>query len=238
MDFFEEEENQGPPQCEVTSPVPTRPFPFLKLPRELRNSIYSYAMVRPGTGPHVQPPAVCYMHHKAISRNVSTSYWGTAKSTRLFRVSHQVYEEATCLFYSTFSFHFPVTMDTALVNHTLGDTLNLNARRLIRKVGFRLSIRSVPHEFTAKHDKKPRLALEAMVKLLPNIQHVEASVAFSGRDVPEWQLQEVVHRILGILTPVFENPGLVVRGGFNENLQRAQILEHVREHLGCQRASS
>lgn len=234
--FFEDEQDQGTAQEEVSQPVPTQPFPFLKLPREIRDSVYSYALMRPGTGPCAKP-AICEIEHKA-SRYVSRShwgrpYWGTEKSTRLFRVNHQVYSEASEIFYSTFPFHFPLTIDVALINDSLRATLNLRARTLIRKVGFFVSVRSIPGPYTAEDDAKQRLAFEAVVKLLPNIRQVEISLAVGGHDAPDGQVMQVVYRVLKTLGPLKDLPGLTVRGSFNENNQRTRIMEGVREALGC-----
>lgn len=234
MDFLENEEDKRPAQEEVIQPIPSQPFPFLKLPREIRDSIHYYALIRPGTGPYVEPAHICYMHHKASSRYTSTSYWGTEKSTRLFRVNHQFYSETSEIFYSTFQFHFPQTTDVALVNSTLRDTLPPKARRLIRKLSVTILIRGIPGPFTAKDDDKQRLAFEALGELLPNIQRVEISLAVIGHDVPEWQVIEVVNRVLEKLGPLKDMPGLALRGGLNENNQRARILREVREALGCQ----
>ncbi len=50
MEFVENEEALGllgPAELDVVPPVPSEPFPFLKLPREIRDSIYYYALIRP-----------------------------------------------------------------------------------------------------------------------------------------------------------------------------------------------
>lgn len=232
MDFLNNEEDPKPAPQAIGQPVPAEPFPFLKLPREIRDFIYYYALVRPGTGPDVEPARICYMHHKASSRHVSDSYWGTEKSTRLFRVNRQVYGEASEVFYSAFPVHFPSTVDRAMVNDTLG-VLNVGARRLVRRVGFMLLFRSIPSPFTAKDDSKNERAIEAVTKLLPNIKQVEATIAFIGHDVPDSQVMEVVKRILKILAPFKDSPGLTIRGGGIENNQRSRILNEVREALTC-----
>lgn len=234
MEFFDNEEDRRPVPEEVIQPVPSQPFPFLKLPREIRDSIYYHALVRPGTGPYVEPARICYMHHEASSPHISTSYWGTEKSTRLFRVNHQVYSEASELFYSTFPFHFPPTIDTALVHKTLRDTLPVRTRRLIREIGFMTHVSGIAGPFTAQDDDKQRLAFEAVAKLLPNIQRVELSLAIVGLDVPEWQVMEVVNRALQKLGPLKDMPGLTIRGGFGETDQRARIVRKVSEALGYQ----
>lgn len=228
MDFLENEEDQRPVQDEVAQVVPARSFPFLRLPREIRDFIYYFALIRPGTGPTIEPARICYMHQHASSRHVSTSYWGTEKSTRLFRVNHQIYSEASEIFFSTFPSHFPSTIDIGLVNRSLRDTLNVRAKKLIRRIGFTILIRSLQGPFTAQDDDNRQL------NLLPNISHIEASVALIGHDVPKWQISKVVNRILRILGPLKDASELTFRGGFNVNKQRSRILEEVREALGCQ----
>lgn len=233
MQFFENEEDQRPPPAEIIFPIPSHPFPFLKLPREIRDAIYHFALIRSGTGPNVKPTGICFMHHKASSPHVSTSYWGTEKSTRIFRVNHQICSEATEVFYSTFPFHFSQTIDLRMVHDTLRDTLPLRARNFINNIGFMILVRTRPNPFTAEDDEKQRRALEAVVALLPNIKRVEVSLAVFDRDVPDWQVKDVVTRALEKLGPLRDLPGLSIRGGFNENSQRARIVRKVREALGC-----
>ncbi len=234
MEFFDDEDDQRPVPEEIIQPVPTHPFPFLRLPREIRNLIYGHALVRPGVGHYVEPARTCFMHHKGGYPSSWTSYWGKEKSTRLFRVSHQVSSEATEIFYSTFPFHFPVTIDVALVHDTLRDTLPLRARRLIREIGFMILIRGIQHSFTAQDDEEPRLAIEAAVGLLPNIQRIEVTIACVGHDVPEYQVMEVVDRVLKELGPLRDMPGVIICEGSNDTKQRAHIINEVRKALGRQ----
>lgn len=233
MDFIENEEDRQPARAELTQPAPSHPFPLLQLPREIRDVIYYYALIRPGSGPYVDPARICYMHHSASSPHVSDSYWGTEKSTRLFRVSHQVCNEVTSVFYSTFPFHFPQTIKIAMVHATLRDTLPPRARNLITKVGFMILIRGIANRFHLERDETIRQALQAAVDLLPNVKRVELSLAIVGHDVPEWQITEVVNRAVREASPLKGLPGLSIRGGFNENNQRARIVREVREALGC-----
>lgn len=121
MQFIEDEEALGlphPAEPDIAPSVPSRPFPFLKLPREIRDSIYYYALTRPDTGPSVTPRHICYIQHRWSALS-SPTYWGTEKSTRLFRVNRQVSDESLELFYSSFPFYFPQYVDLALVDATL-----------------------------------------------------------------------------------------------------------------------
>ncbi|KAL8853326.1 MAG: hypothetical protein Q9221_001802 [Calogaya cf. arnoldii] len=237
MAFFGLKEDQRPVPEEINRPVPNEAFAFLKLPREIRDLIYYYALIRPGSGPNVEPARVCYMHHSASSRYLSTSYWGTEKSTRLFRVSHQVYNEASSIFYSAFPFYFPSHMDIAMVNDTLG-ILNIRSRNLIQKLGFVLVFRSIQSPTTSENDEKKGRAMEAALKLLPNVTQVEATVALIGHDVPKWQIMAVVKRILETLAPLKDVPTINVRGSSGDENQRLQILREVGKALASPRAPS
>lgn len=233
MDFFEDEESRRHHLDDATLLISAQSFPFLRLPRELRNLVYSHALVRPGSGAYV-----CYMHHKASSRHVSTSYWGTEKSTRLFRVNHQVYNEASEIFYSTFSFHFPPIMVTTTVNNTL-NVLNVRCRSLIRKIGFALPFRSVTSIITSKAGNRMAQAFIAAAGLLPNLTQVEVNIALIGPYIPGYQTMEAVERILETLTPFKAIPILIICDGEDQTNQRSRILKGVREALTSQwRASA
>ncbi|KAL8996023.1 MAG: hypothetical protein Q9169_004370 [Polycauliona sp. 2 TL-2023] len=231
MDCLDIEEGQQPAQDEITLPLAVRPFPFLKLPREIRDIIYFHSFTRANAGPNAKPARICYMHNKASSRHFSTPYWGTERATRLLRVNHQVYNEASDMFYSTFHFHYPSTVKDSMVDDTLS-ILNIRSRALIRYIGFSLHIRSIQTTATAKDDAKNERAFDAAMRLLPNITQVEVIIPFIGHDVPKWEIGGVVKRILNILAPFKEGPVLIIRGNITENDQRSLILEKVRENLG------
>jgi hypothetical protein len=178
-DFIEGEEAHQPP-----TPVPSQPFPVLKLPREIRNSIYYYALLRPRNGPSVNPTHICYFHPKVPAESASksywTPYWGTKESTRLFLVNRQISNEALELFYSTYPFHFPQSVDVALANATLRDTLSLWARSLITRIGFMFGLLCTPGPFTVRNEEKARQAMEAVVDLLPNVKRGRIDVDVCG----------------------------------------------------------
>jgi len=75
MEFIENEEALGlcPTEPDAASSVTSEPFPFLKLPREIRDSIYYYALLHPNTSPTVNPTDICFMRHQEPDRH-STAY--------------------------------------------------------------------------------------------------------------------------------------------------------------------
>lgn len=219
------------------TPVPSQPFPLLSLPREIRDSIYYYALLRPRNGPSVNATSICYFHPKvradSASKSYWTPYWGTRESTRLFLVNRQISNEALDLFYSTFPFHFLQTVDVALVNATLRDTLSPWARGLITRIGFMFGLLCTPGPFTLRREEKARLAVEAVVDLLPNVKRVILTLTFTGHDVPEHQVKEIVARALKIASPLRGFAGLSLEGADYESAQRTRVLREVREALGC-----
>ncbi len=217
---------------DISAPVISKPFPFLKLPREIRDSIYNYALIRPNTGRTVSPTHICYVDHKASAMS-SRVYWGTEKATRLFRVNRQVSHEALAIFYSSFPFYFPQWVDVGLVKATLRDTLSARARSLISSIGFMIILTNTSGPFTHSEDEKRRQALEAVVKLLPNVRRVELTLSFVGREVPDYQVKEVVTRAIRITSPLKGIAGLVLRGASNGVAQRKRIIGEVREALNC-----
>jgi hypothetical protein len=241
MQFIDDEGalHDVPPPPELDSAVPSSiinpPFPFLKLPREIRDSIYYYALLRPGLGPFSPPAHVCHIHSK-VSGPRSTTYWGTEKSTRLFRVNRQVSSEASEIFYSSFQFHFLQSADVGLVNATLRDTLTPRARNLIRAVGFNITLRtSFPTD--PQSTEKRRQVLTAVVQLLPALEaeraRVELCLSFLGIEVPEGEVRKIVDRAVWIASPLKDVKTLVLKGPENENAQRMRIAREVREALGC-----
>lgn len=239
MDYIEFEESLHllpPPYQLVPSPVPSQPFAFLKLPREIRDSIYHYALLYDWTGPDVITNH-CNFYRREEPFNPlihSRDYWGTEESTRLFRVNRQVSHEALELFYSTFYFHCPSTFTVALVNATIRDTLNLWARSLIRNISFHMNLLcSHRNAFTPGREEERRQSFEAAVKLLPNFKRVELTLCFIGLTVPDYKVKELVAIALRTASPLKDCTGLVLKGNTNETAQRTRIFREVREALGC-----
>lgn len=70
--------------------------------------------------------------------------------------------------------------------------------------------------------------------LLPNIQWVVLRLAFVGCDLPEYQIREIVARVLKMVGPLRGIADMSLDYFHGEGAQRTRILEEVREALGCQ----
>lgn len=240
--FIEEEEAQHLIRSvspTPLTPVPSQPFRFLNLPREIRDLIYYYALLRPRNGPSVNPTHICYFHPKEPAESASASnsywtpYWGTKESTRLFLVNRQTSNEALEVFYSTYPFHFPQSVDVALVDATLRETLSPWARSLITRIGFMLGLLCTPGTFCLRDEEQARQAIEAVMDLLPNVKRVVLALTFTGHDVPESQVKEIVARALKTASPLRGFAGVSLEGADDETAQRTRITRDVREALSC-----
>ena len=238
MDFIKEEE--APPllalaSLTLSSPIPSQPFPFLKLPREIRDMIYDYAILRNTTR------RLVISNHQVFDRPQRpvnaylgcANFWGTI-STELFHVNYQIYHEALELFYSTSFFDFTIGTTVSLVNATIRDTLTPWARNLIRNIGLHMYFFcSHSDHFTLDYEEERRKGFEAAVKLLPNVKRVELTLEVSGITVPEHQVKELVARAFRIVSPFRKVDRLILKDHGDETAQQNRIWRKVREALGC-----
>lgn len=211
----------------ITPSGQLQPFPFLQLPRELRDSIYYYALLRPGHYVNRSPVHICSLDDH-VSWKSSDYYWGTEKSTRLFRVNHQVSDEALEVFYSRFPFHFPPWV--AKVKRALCP-LSASSRSLITSVAMRLFLTTGVHwKVNVKDEEDWRMAVEAMIEMLPNVRRVELTFSQSGQTAPDDQVKDIVDRAVKMAGPLKGFPGLVLRG-CTDTTQRARITADIRKAL-------
>ena len=238
MDFIEEEEAfplLALASLTLSSPIPSRPFPFLKLPREIRDMIYDYAILRDTTR------RLAISSHQVFDRPQRplnawlgcANFWGMI-STKLFHVNYQIYREALELFYSTSFFDFTMGTTVSLVNATIRDTFTPLARTLIRNIGLHMYFFcSHSDHFTLDYEEERRKGFKAAIKLLPNVKRVELTLEVSGITVPEHQVKEVVARALRIVSPLSKSDRLILKNSGDETPQQNRIWRKVREALGC-----
>lgn len=218
------------------TPVPSEPFPFLKLPREIRDPIYYYALLRPRIDCSSDSTNIVCVYPKvgadSPSKSYESPYWGTKKSTRLFLVNHQFSNEALEVFYSTYPFLFPQTFNVADVNATLRDNLCPRVKGLITIIRFSFGLltwESTP----GPRGENAKQVIEAVMGLLPNVKRVVLTLSISGFDVPEHQVQNLVASALKVARPLSGFAGLFMAEYAFETDQRARVIKEVREKLGC-----
>ena len=198
------------------TPLPSQTFPLLRLPREIRDLIYSYALLRPRDGPDVGPTDICGFYPRPRSLSdwdwdwdwVWDHYWGTENFSRLFLVSRQVSYEARKLFYSTFLFEFSHFLGISAVSTSLQDYLSPWTRSLIRRISLTLSISVILDKYYTNYEHEARQAIETMLGLLSNIKWVTLTLWFSTLAVPNNQTEDVVTQILEIMSPLRGFTGL------------------------------
>ena len=246
MDFvkFKDAHPLLPPASPIPAlPIPSQPFPFLKLPREIRDSIYRYALLLNETSHFVFPSQRYHNGHEGSCDRWkgtvnpwlpgSTNYWGTEFSTRLFRVNHQVCYEALELLYSTSFFDFTIGTTVSLVNATIRDTLTPWAKSMIRNIGFHIYFfYSHSDSFTLEYEEERRQGFEAVVKLLPNVTRVELTLEVSGSTVPHDQVKGLVTRALRIVSPLRDIDGLILKRPGYETAQESRIWREVCKAVG------
>ena len=247
----------------VSRPPSTRSFPFfLRLPREIRDLIYADALIHADpdvylTGRQVElvNERILYMHHPSWDRVDSMAYWGTGKSSRLFRVNRQFSAELREVFYSTFTLSFRLrcqyhTLD--ILDGVLRDRYHLDnmvdafkrapsiwAGNSISRMELKLliSCKPNPRRFgepaRRPESSKVALALGAAMKWLPSLRHVDLILGLYGLPVYDEYVKEIVAYIVEILNPLRHGPNLVIQENKEGSCQGDRILKEVREALDC-----
>lgn len=222
----------------LATTVSTKPFPFLKLPHEVRDMVYTFALISPisfDTGPVLFDPLthIWYMHYPTWPHQASRSYLGTEQSTRLFRVNRQVSAEAVKVFYSTFTLilRFSYYHHEVRIAHAFNEISSIGARSLIGKVELTIGV----------DDKKPLVynyAMEALMELLPNVRRLELIPILYGLPLSESRALAMVENLLDLMrSPKAAMPEIVVRVPPGATSLWIRIVEKLREGLDCSLAN-
>ena len=202
-----------------------RPFPFLDLPREIRDEIYYYALLCPPQQPSQRDRSLDLVIGVGYDSYPPTGiYWGTEKATRMFRVSKQVCEESISVFYSHFRFraHGPNQLHSFL--GTLRRTLTGHARCLIRHLVIDVYMR--PHfaswwlhgRWSSRHLDTdphgfPRDLMDSLPRLNTSNGHVELILWLGDfSDQVGQTKEEMVDWVAGQLMPWRAVGQLSIRG--------------------------
>ena len=224
------------------TPIQPSSFPFLRLPRELRDNIYYYAMLCPlSLQDHLDnefPADVCEVVTSQLIYD--GSYWGREESTRLFRVNRQVCVEALVAFYSSFIFCFPPWTNTGSIDVCHRKALTPWSRSLTRNVSLRMEIYipTADQDLRAEHNRWTHL-LPALMQLLPSLNKEKASIELSlgfymwhfDPSATMEAAEETVDRVVDYAKPLIGLKGLTVKCHYASRCQTEKIMGQIREIL-------
>ena len=211
-------------------------YSFLKLPLELRNLVYHYALIHPDGTRDGQANDNCYFYPSRLSRYDITQYWGTEASTRLFRVNRQISTEAIHLLYTTFIFNFIPYLFNEGVSALDARLCWLGAekRHLIRKVAFVMMYHVDCTSDNISVEIFWRRWIETVMRHLPNMERVRFYIDFTGHNFNDSDIEQVVSRIMRRASPLQGIPchlTLVCNGEKTKPLGR--IMMNLAERLGA-----
>lgn len=257
MDFISNNKLQTPLPMDQAGVVSAKPFPFFRLPREIRDSVYVYALMHakskygPSGTKFMISTRVWHMHLGHDLRQDSHSSFKMTNPTRLFCISRQFSSEASDVFYSTFTFvlRFCKIKDSETYTNALEKSLPLQAQRSIRKLEMNIDVSCIfgcifefiPLQFrkgrptlSSAEIEKRRQCSEAVVKGLPNVRYLRMTLKINSLPKEDQHLAIVVDPITNVMNPLRQVPHLTIRKGYGkETSQTLRVLKEVRESLGC-----
>ncbi|KAF1980630.1 hypothetical protein K402DRAFT_399261 [Aulographum hederae CBS 113979] len=118
-----------------------KPFPFFKLPAELRNQIYEYALIDPNYGTHIVSKKFSYRHNvlRGIPRPKPYNGPVCKLTTTLLRVSKQIHSEAAGLLYAS-----PISFDSFTALHDFATYIGAGHRAMLKTLTIELGPRLMP----------------------------------------------------------------------------------------------
>ncbi|KAL8830030.1 MAG: hypothetical protein Q9191_001669 [Dirinaria sp. TL-2023a] len=220
----------------------TNSFPFLKLPREVRYAIYRLVLT---AAPFVstlnleKETPTWWMHHPAWDPDVSKTYLGSEKSTRLFRVNRQIAAEAMDVFYSSFIFNYslPLTYDSKRTASLFRRILSMRVRSLIKKLVLEPTIfmNLNPKKHSTNLVEREKQCIVEVLHWLPNVTHVELDFWLHRAPAAKHDASAIVAQVVEIMMPLRKVPTLIIRSFWRtpkSDDQVTRILTGVREALG------
>jgi len=147
------EAREPSPELNIAAPMSTDPFPFLQLPREIRDLIYYYALTRSESSLTMSPENIyCYSKSDVWPNENPAPVWGRGRPTCLFRVNRQFSAEASEILYSKIPFHFERSIDASFNSFPLPDNMLFRNRGLVKSIGFTITVST--KESTSTHPQR------------------------------------------------------------------------------------
>jgi len=221
------------PVLDVAAPISTDLFSFLQLPREIRDSIYRYVLMRPESPLTVTPENFyCYSESDVWPHKNPAPIWDRGRPTCLFRVNRQFSAEASEVLYSKFPVHFEQTIDASFNNFPLPDNMLLRNRSLVKSVGFTIIVSATQSTFTIREEEKVRQDLQTVLKWLPNVRRVDLAFKLCDRYRRVPQVKDIVDRLVQIASPLQDVAHLTLHCGSNVwTRKRKRIVVEVHQAL-------
>lgn len=229
------EASEPSPELDIAAPIPTKPFPFLQLPREIRDLICYFALTRPLTPLTISPENIyCYSGSDVCIGKNQAPLWDKAKPYRLFRVNRQFGAEALEVLYSKFPIQFTHPLQTPLINIALRDNISLKHKSLVKSVGFTIGVTTIENSWYIHQGEEIRHEVEDVLKWLPNLRRVDLAFKLDSRVPRESEVKNVVDRLVQILSPLRNVAGVTLHRGSSARIdQLLHIVMEVRKALGC-----
>ncbi len=205
---------------------------FFRLPLELRQEIYFYALQLDPAVRDMHPeigPAVVYVDGYRTSVSEEWIYWGTERMTRLLRANRQIYHEATPVLYTRFTFAF--TMPVLI--RSFFEVVPRNSCAQIRcvSVSYIVDLRFLePNIFSINKDGG-RFDMFKLLLDLPSLKRVTLALHFVSAELDRVVRDFAVDRLVECIDHFHRIDAAVIMSYFLPSLQCAQVIRAVMDKI-------
>lgn len=227
------EAQEPSPELNVAAPIFINRFPLFQLPREIRDLIYCYALLRPDSPLTVKPENFyCYSESDMWLHKDPAPVWDTGRPTRLFRVNRQFSAEASEVFYSRFPVQFKHTIPAPPIDFAFPDNMPFRNRRYVNSVGFTIMVRISQGSYPFSEEEQVRQDFEDALKWLPYIRRVDLAFEMCGDYPRDLRIKDTVDGLVQIVSPLRDVAELTLHRGISvRTSQQSRIVEEVCKAL-------
>ena len=215
-------------KMDTSSPVASQPDtsasklpPFLKLPVEIRDMIYSSTPLHPRawqTSPN-EPYRIDFFKPAEFKDLPAKT------PLKVLDVSHQISAEATRHFYAQYRFDiWCFKLDLAVL--TIQKSFDAETRDLIKHVGFRTILSQKYHPDLGSRKEN----IGAILEMLPNVRTVDIKFLVAHESKSQLSTEDLVTGAVLLIGDLECHPGLTV-SMFDEQGRWVEVLKGVRRVL-------